>query len=722
MDKQIETEVERRTAELRRELDDARRQLQSQKSALALLNAVIDNSNAVIFVKSADGRYLMVNQECERLLGVPRQALLGKTDEDLLARDDAARIRAVDLEVLNNGRLVKLEETVLHGSQVYTYISVKCPLFDDQGKAYALCGISTDITERKLAETRLQSQLGSIDLLHRITRAIAERQDLHSIFGTVLSTLEAQLPTDFAAICLYDAGTRALTLSRLGLRSRGVVQAVDITEGMLVPTDARCIARSIRGELVYEAGMAESTGGFLQRLRQAGIQSVVTAPLLAESVIYGVLIAGRTQRGSFSRGECDFLRQLGEHVALATHQTQLYAVLQQAYDELGKSQKTMLQQERLRALGQMASGVAHDINNAISPVALYAESLLEKSTLEADTREALEIIQRSIGDVAKTVTRMREFSRPREAQSQLSRINLNDLVLQVIDLTRVRWRDQPQASGHVITVYADLAADLPAILGADSEIRDALINLVFNAIDAMPTGGALTIRTACQIDVPGKNRGRESVILEVTDNGVGMTEDARAHCLEPFYSTKGERGTGLGLPMVYGMVQRHNAELDIDSAPGRGTKVTVRFATLGLKSRPAAAAEQALRPQPMHLLIVDDDPLIIHAMESALTIDRHTIVTVAGGQEAIDAVQAALAGGTPFDAVITDLGMPYVDGRQVAAAVKQANPATRVIMLTGWGQRLLDDNDVPAHVDRVLSKPPKLADLRHALLATTSVV
>ncbi len=720
----IDAEVRQRTAAIERELADAREQLAAQQATLSLLTSVIENSPAVIDVKDLDGRYLMVNRQYEKIMGVRREALLGKTDHDLFASVDAARFREVDRRVLASGQPIETEEVVSQGNRLKTYLALKCPLLDQQGKPYAICGISTDISARKLAERQVQVQLGSMDLLHRITRAIAERQDLRSIFGTVLSTLEEQLPADFAAVCLYDASLQTLTLSRLGLRSHERVAAARIVEGMMVPVDSRCVARSLRGEMVYEVGLSDATGSFLQQLRMSGIESLVTAPLIAESTIFGLLIAGRAQRGSFAGNECDFLRHLSEHIALATHQSQLYTVLQQAYDELGKSQKAMLQQERLRALGQMASGVAHDINNAISPVTLYTGSLLERGGFDDAARAALLIIQQSIGDVAKTVARMREFSRPREAQSPLARINLNDLVLQVIDITRVRWRDQPQASGHVITVYADLAADLPVILGADSEIRDALVNLVFNAIDAMPQGGALTIRTACVIDTPGgrKHRARETVMLEVTDTGAGMTEEARSRCLEPFFSTKGERGTGLGLPMVYGMVQRHNAELDIDSAPGQGTKVTVRFSTLGIKTKSTPAPAHSRRPGPMRILVVDDDPLIIDAMEAALIADGHSVVTASGGQQAIDLFSAALSGTEPIQAVITDLGMPHVDGRQVAAAIKAADMSVRVIMLTGWGQQLQEDNDVPKHVDRVLNKPPTLVDLRNALAGVTVAV
>jgi len=718
----LEVAPQARIAALEQELAQAQAALKVQRDELSLLKAVVNNSTATIYVKDAAGRYLMVNPQFEKTVGVPPDSLAGKTDFDVFAAEDAERFRRVDEQVIASGTLLQTEEFFSLADRVHTYISIKCPLRTPEGVPYAVCGISTDISDRKQAENQARSQLGSMDLLRRLTRAIAERQDLHSIFGAVLSTLEDHLPLDFAAIAQFDTVSQTLALTRLGTRIQES-GAGELAEDVVLSTDSRCIARSSRGELSYEPDIGASHGRFVQQLKSAGVNALVAAPLLAESSVFGILLAGRKQPHSFADSECDFLLQLGEHLALATHQTQLYTVLQQAYEDLRKSQQAMLQQERLRALGQMASGVAHDINNAISPVALYTESLLDHASLDDNVREALLIIQRAIGDVAKTVARMREFSRPREAQLQLSRINLNDLVLQVIDLTRVRWRDQPQATGHVITLYADLAADLPAILGSDSEIRDALINLVFNAIDAMPQGGAITIRTSCMVESPGgKYREREAVWLEVIDDGAGMDEEVRRHCLEPFYSTKGERGTGLGLAMVYGMVQRHNADLEIVSAPGRGTKVRVRFATLGMRIKSSASHSEQVLAAPRRILIVDDDPLIIHAMETALSSDGHTVVSAAGGQDAIAAFLQAHAQETPFDAVITDLGMPHVDGRQVAAAIKAADPGVQIIMLTGWGQRLLEDRDTPEHVDTVLSKPPRLADIRRALATARAAI
>jgi CheY-like chemotaxis protein len=200
-----------------------------------------------------------------------------------------------------------------------------------------------------------------------------------------------------------------------------------------------------------------------------------------------------------------------------------------------------------------------------------------------------------------------------------------------------------------------------------------------------------------------------------------MDADTRRRCLEPFFTTKGERGTGLGLATVYGMVQRHAGEIEIDSAPGLGATVRLAF---NAAPEPATSMRSAppdyARPVRLRILVVDDDPLLLKSLRDTLDADGHAVTVANGGQAGIDAFIAARDAGTPFSIVITDLGMPYVDGRQVSARVKQLSPSTPVVLLTGWGQRLVDDGDVPMHVDRVLNKPPKLSELRPALAELTS--
>jgi signal transduction histidine kinase/ActR/RegA family two-component response regulator len=569
------------------------------------------------------------------------------------------------------------------------------------------------LTHIQQSEGQLRDQLARLSLLQHITRAIGDRQDLHSIFQVVLGSLEENLPIDLGCVLLYDATEQTLSVKTLGAAGQSFAARVDLSEGAVVRIDANGLSRAIHGRLVYEPDVADIQFAFPQRLAGAGLHSLVIAPLLVESEVFGVLVCARRRPHAFSSSECEFIKQLSEHVALASHQARLYGALQQAYDDLRQSQHTVMQQERLRALGQMASGIAHDINNAISPVSLYTESLLEREpSLSERGRNYLAMIQRAIEDVARTVARMREFYREREAQLTLAPVRLNATIEQIVELTRPRWADLPQQRGIVVDLIQELAEPLPDIMGAEHEIRDALTNLIFNAVDAMPEGGKLTVRTRHD---PG-TEGVERVVVEIADSGIGMDENTRRRCLEPFYTTKGERGTGLGLAMVYGMVQRHSSEIDIESALGRGTTIRLTFPAL---VAPAQMRERIIdlpaSSKRRRILLVDDDPMLIKSLQDTLQEDGHVVTPTHGGQAGIDMFASATRSGELFDAVITDLGMPHVDGRKVAASIKGLSANTPIILLTGWGQRMIAENDTPQYVDKVLSKPPRLRELRAAL-------
>src|SRR6266516_2521105 len=597
-------------------------QNQALRESEGRVRAVLNSALSAVVVIDAAGKITDWNARAEKMFGWTRQEALG---QELAAtmippryRDGHRRgmeqfLATGEGPVLN--RLIELSALRRDGSEFPVELSVS-PL--KTGDLMTFCGFITDITERKQSEGKLRAQLGQLDLLSRTTRAIVERQDLQSIFQIVIRNLEDNLQIDFGCICLYDPMADILTVTSVGVQSEALAMELALTEQARIAIDQNGMARCVRGQLVYEPDLSQVSSPLPQRLARGGLGSLFAAPLLVESKIYGVLLIARRQAQGFSSGECEFLRQLSEQVALAAHQGQLYTALQQAYNDLRQTQHTVMQQERLRALGQMASGIAHDINNAISPVALYTESLLEgEPGLSQRARDYLVTIQQAIEDVAETVSRMREFYRPREPQLILASVNLNRLVQQAIDLTRARWSDVPQERGLVIDLQTELAADLPAIMGAEGEIRDALTNLVFNAVDAMPQGGTLTLRTRAVCAAPEHNGGEPIALvhLEVCDTGVGMDEETKRRCLEPFFTTKGERGTGLGLAMVYGMVQRHSAELEIESQPGKGTSMRLIFPVSAPRATSTAhPTALPLSAQRLRILIVDDDSLLLKSL------------------------------------------------------------------------------------------------------------
>jgi PAS domain S-box-containing protein len=690
----------------------------------ALLASIVACSDDAILSKSLEGFITSWNPAAERLFGYTAHEAIGQPitmliprerfDEESVILARIARGETTDrfetLRVRKDGRTIPVSVTI-------------SPIRDVDGRIVGASKIVRDITDRKLGEDKLQAQLGRLNLLHQITRAIGERQDIQSNFQVVVRTLEDQLPLDFCCICLYDPDEQCLSVERVGVKNAKLAAEVGMVEKARIHI-GESLSLCKKGQLIYEPDLDQVPRPLERRLREGGLlRSMVTAPLWVEGTVFGVLIAARERPESFTSGDCEFLRQLTEHVALAAHHAQLYGALQQAYEYLRQTHSAVMEQERLFALGQMASGIAHDINNAISPITLYTEALLETETaLSERGRGYLEIIQRAIGDVAQTVSRMREFYRQREPEVAFTAVDINRLVEQVVDLTRARWSNMSQKRGIAVEMRVELASGLPPILGAEGEIRDALINVIFNAIDAMPDGGKLTVNTRVAVREPGGGRGpadSSCVEIDVIDTGIGMDELTRRRCLEPFFTTKGERGTGLGLAMVYGAMRRHQADIEIDSHPGKGTRVRFRFAVAPVA--PVASAEP--RPKlprnslpPMRILVIDDDPLVLKSLQDTLKVDRHTVTAADGGQAGIDAFLAAQARGEPFPVVFSDLGMPYVDGGKVCATIKAAAPDTYMVLLTGWGQRLADDGDIPPHVDQVLSKPPRLAELRDALI------
>ena len=566
------------------------------------------------------------------------------------------------------------------------------------------CDLDLRVNERT---ARLLESNERLQLLEQITHAIGQRQDVDSILQVVVLTLQDRLPADFVCACRYDRVNKVLTVSHVGTKSAS--NRVGVFESAEIAVDPSELSRCIAGDLVYEPDITQVVFPFTDRLSRQGLRSLVLAPMLIEGAVFGVLVVARRKDHDFLSVDCEFLRQLGEHVGLAAHQSQLRDSLQQAYDDLKQSQQIVLERERLRAIGQMASGIAHDINNAISPVSIYNQLLLAREAeLSPKMRSHLELVGRVVKDISATVGRLREFYRPDDAAAELELVELNLLIPQVVELTRARWSDMPLQRGTVIKVSTELEAGLPPIMGNASELREAMTNLIFNAVDALPQGGTITIRTEALAPAVGA---KAMVRLVIGDTGVGMDEATRTRCLDAFFTTKGERGTGLGLAMVQHAVQHHKARLDIITAPSAGTRMQIDFFAADEGSADKASSPRPRETKSLRLLLIDDDPAVLSATVTILRLYGHAVTAADGGQAGIDALRNALEAGERFDVIITDLGMPYVGGNQVALAAKELFPDTPVVLLTGWGQRMSTGEQNPAHVDYVLSKPADLKEL-----------
>lgn len=394
--------------------------------------------------------------------------------------------------------------------------------------------------------------------------------------------------------------------------------------------------------------------------------------------------------------------------------------IQNAYDELRRTQETVVQQERLRALGQMATGVAHDINNALTPICGYSQLLSDLLPGTSDAvRRALKNINQSAEDIARIVARMREFCRRRTDTEQLHKVDVNEVVENVIELTRPRWRDLPQRKGISVQVRQELAADVPYLLSDPSELREALINLVFNSIDALPKGGTITLVTRVSTPSHPEENGTplKQLEVEVRDDGVGMDEKTRQRCLEPFFSTKAKHGgTGLGLAMVFGMMQRHDGSISVESAPDQGTCVRLTFPVREKAAESPVEQKHTPAQRSLRVLCIDDEHLIREILTDSLGIFKHQVTVARDGKHGLELFRTAMREHVPYEIVITDLGMPDMDGYHVARTIKAESPRTPVIMMTGWGTMINDAHEKAPEVDAIISKPARIQELNNLLL------
>ncbi|MCH7732050.1 MAG: response regulator [Candidatus Marinimicrobia bacterium] len=356
------------------------------------------------------------------------------------------------------------------------------------------------------------------------------------------------------------------------------------------------------------------------------------------------------------------------------------------------------QEKKLAALGQISSGVAHDFNNVLTGI-LGRARLMKKLTTDPEFLKNLQIIESAALDGAATVRRMQDFTRLRKDE-QFESIDLKKLIEEVIALTRPKWRDSAIASGILIEPIVRLADNLN-ILGDPPDLRRAFMNILFNSVDAMPDGGVLTITAQAR---DGK------ITIQFKDTGIGMTEETIERIFDPFFSTKGVKGTGLGMSEVFGVIKRHLGQITVDSQVGKGTVITILLLQTDITAVEISKPTEVIKAKPSRILVLDDEKYILGIVEEVLTDLGHEVTSCSSAEDGINQFKK-----DNFDVVITDLGMPDVSGWEVAERIKEVNASTPIILLTGWALNLDPEKIKENHVDFVLQKPFTEEELEKAI-------
>ncbi len=455
------------------------------------------------------------------------------------------------------------------------------------------------------------------------------------------------------------------------------------------------------------------------------INSLIPPDQLVPVIILTADITPATRNRALKSGARDFLtkpldpdelilrcRNLLEmrhlHIGLEQQKRKLEARIEQTsvslettLEELKLSRSLSLYQDRLHVFAEMTGGVIHDFNNCLSILKGYSDLLQMEGMLD-DPGNALEMLghmSTAASDAAGVVGRLRHFYNPDKNDDKCLPEDLSGLLKEAADLSRMKWEAGAAGSDLTIDLRFELDHTAPLLCNA-AQVREMFINVIFNAIDAMPSGGIITLRS---IDT------ESGVHIEIEDTGIGMPEEIRLKCLDPFFSTKGEKGTGLGLAMVNRIVAEHGGTLSIRSRTGEGTVFLIDLPRSANRTGQTGMTLSRIH-RPLRILFAEDNDSVREVVRRFLEADGHSVTAVANGWDASNVFSP-----DHHDLVVTDLSMPRMNGESLADHIKAISPATPVIMITGFDSLMLPGGSTPASVDSLRSKPVSRNDLNQAI-------
>ena len=373
-------------------------------------------------------------------------------------------------------------------------------------------------------------------------------------------------------------------------------------------------------------------------------------------------------------------------------------------------EERLLQSEKLKSLGELAGGVAHNFNNILA-IILGRTQLLRRNTetppekkerrkLVEELRKSLDIIEKASFDGADTVRRIQEFSRKKSEDynnKNFTDVDLNEVINSTLEFTKVKWQDEAVTKGIKISITKELDSLAP-VAGNPTELREVFINLINNAVDALPEGGTITVKTFMDND---------NVVSVIEDTGVGISKDVQDKIFDPFFTTKGVQSTGLGMSVSYGIINRHQGTIALKSGEGQGTSLTIK-----IPKREGAVQEQKREeslsndPKKATILVVEDEEDVRELLKDILTDGGHTVEFTQDGKKGIELFQER-----KFDMVFTDLGMPGMSGWQVAEQIKKINKNTPVVLITGWEVQEKGRELKKSGVDMVVKKPFRVNEI-----------
>jgi signal transduction histidine kinase/ActR/RegA family two-component response regulator len=394
--------------------------------------------------------------------------------------------------------------------------------------------------------------------------------------------------------------------------------------------------------------------------------------------------------------------QLLAHSQQASTRTRLKKCLDRiaaAHAEYEHEREQKTHAEKMAALGELSFGVAHNVNNTLTGI-LGRAQLLRRTNDPEKVASGLDMIIKSADDGAQIIRRIQDFARQRPSR-EFEAVSVAELLKDVCEMARPRWESRAECTAINLALFADSEA---FVMGDPVELREVLLNVIYNAIDAMPTGGEIRL-SAQEVNA--------QVVLKITDTGTGMKPEVKSRLFDPFFTTKGKAGTGMGLAVSFGIIRRHNGSIEVESEPGRGTTFLITLPRAGkARTRTSASVSLASTGVPsgdrLRVLVVDDEAVVREVLKEALENEGCEVLSAASGEEALKLYDANKG---QFDLVFTDIGMSEMSGWDLATAIRKRSETVPLAIVSGWADAISWDTRNAAKADWVVSKPFNIGEI-----------
>ena len=697
-------------------------QIETQKEQKQKWDKVVKNSTDAIYLIT-NGQLVDVNPRFETLFGYNREEALSPEFSILnhIVAPESRTFIANRLKRIKRDQKVDTQyefvATQKDGTTFFAEVSIRY-VDDRQGKS--ALGIVKDITEQKEFETKLvqknnellrlserqQRTLRQLNAIDEFARTIVTYRDKAPLIEHVARQIRKLFSPDRFLLGFFDAQENTFQV-QFALEGEVTQHSISpISRDHTLMGTAMELQRALQRHLPTSATLtAPPLPNLEASWTQEGMQSFIAIPILKRRAPIGGVLMAFGQHTLLSDNDLEALMSLSNHLALGISNVELYHDKKEAEQKL---QETLSQQGRAAHLiqaGEIAAGVAHDMNNLFS-AALGRTTLIRKSNTPQEVLGHVDIIDKTIGDGIQTLKRLQGFS-PDTVSSDLETVTPVQLINEVIAITRPKWSRlledglQPQIE-IIVEDHAQEGLEI-SILG--HEIREVLINLFYNAVDAMPEGGKLKIAI---------NPIKDGYLsIQIKDTGVGIAEDKIDKIFERFFTTKGVKGTGLGLATSKELIEKHNGSLTVDSKTdpeNHGTAFTLQLPVQAA----APHSSKSLSSGSQRVLIVDDESNVREILEDILCTEGHQITTCASGEEALTIMQ-----NQSFELVFTDLSLPQMDGYALTDTIKSQWPQTSVCLITGWDNPLVTEKGVQNKVDRMINKPFHMDEVLQAVRELT---